>query len=733
MRQIFKIVLSAFSFLLMVMTASAGKHTDYVNPFIGTDGQDGLLGNTFPGASVPFGMVQLSPDTKREPSWDCASGYCYNDNHIYGFSHTRLSGTGVSDLIDILTMPLVDDSSLSPQASFSHDDESAHPGYYQVRLADSGINAELSATAHMGIHRYIYPKDSPQYILLDLDHSAKKGDWNRRIINAQIRQVSQNVIEGYRVITGWAKMRRVYFRIELSRPMTSCRLYKDDRAVPGAEVVNGENVKAMLAFDGTTDSEVLMKVALSAVSMQGAECNMLAEDKGWDFNAYRSFSDLQWEKMLSVVDVEGDTDDMVKFYTALYHTMLQPNVMSDCDGTYIASDYSEKKMPEGKSYYSTLSLWDTYRAAHPLYSILFPKLNADFIESMLLHYENYGYLPIWSLWGQENYCMIGNHAIPVIVDAVMNGSWKGDKERAYQAVRNSSLRNHTNSPFDIWEQYGYMPEDKQSQSVSITLEMSFDDWCVARLAESLGHSDDAVRFYKRSRYYKSLYNPTYGFFQGKTSDGKWMEPFNPLQYGANGGSPYTEGNGWQWKWYVPHDIEGMIALFGGRNAMEDQLDIFFATTEQFGEKNSNASGFIGQYVHGNEPDHHVPFLYNYVGRPRKTQKIVRQIIDELYRNAPSGIAGNDDCGELSAWYVLTSLGFYPVNPASGRYAVVTPLFRNAIIRLEDDRIFTITSKNGDKDKIYIGSMRLNGKAFKGYELDYRDIIAGGVFEVGCIK
>ena len=718
--------------LLMAVPAVAGEWTRWVNPFVGTSKQDGLQGNTYPGPTLPFGMVQLSPDTREAPSWDSGSGYIYDDTKIYGFSHTRLSGTGANDLIDITLMPMTSADNISPAYTFSHDNETAYPGYYQVAL-QNGVNAELTATTRTGIHRYTYPEGQPAYLLLDLDHSAPKGDWDRMIFNAQIRKVSDTAIEGFRVISGWAKIRKIYFHMEFSQPIEQIHLYRDGHEQKETPLVNGDDIKAVFQFKTTkTNKNVLtVKVALSPVDMEGARNNMRTEAQSWDFDHYVSAADAAWDKLLGTIEVEGDEKDKRTFYTALYHTLIQPNTMNDCDGRYIAADYSEKRMPAGSTFYSTLSLWDTYRAAHPLYQLLWPEYNKGFVESMFLHYDVYGYLPIWQLWGQENYCMIGNHAIPVVVDAALRG--EVDKQRAYDAVKQSSTRSHKNSPFDIWDKYGYMPEDLQTQSVSITLEMAFDDWCVSQLASKLGYKEDAEYFAKRSQYYRALYNPANGFFQARKSDGSWLEPFDPLQYGANGGNPYTEGNGWQWKWYVPQDIDGMIGLFGGAKTTERQLDTFFSLTDESNEKNCNASGFVGQYIHGNEPDHHVPYLYNFVGKPRKTQQMVDHIIRTFYSDQPAGIAGNDDCGELSSWYIFSALGFYPVNPASGEYEVTTPLFRKAVLHLPGGKTFTVTTDRKDPAQCYIKSMRWNGKPMKGHTLRYDDIVKGGEWSVTCVK
>lgn len=710
------------SFLALAASVSAGKYTRYVNPFIGTGAvENSLSGNCYPGATMPFGMVQLSPDTQQAPDWDKASGYDYNDNTIFGFSHTRLSGTGASDLIDILLMPTTDGS---VQSAFSHANEEAAPGYYRVRLADSDIDAELTATVHTGIHRYTYPEGKPRQIWLDMDHSAQKGSWNRRIIQSQIRVVSPTVIEGYRIITGWAKLRRVYFHMELSQPMASYVLRDGDREAQ--TVINGTNLKALLTFDGSV-KDVVCKVALSAVSVENARLNMEAEARGWNFDEYRTKADAAWDRQLESIEAEADSTKKQIFYTAMYHALIQPNQVSDVNGDYTATDYTTRRMPDGEKYYTTFSLWDTYRAAHPLYTIIAPEQNRAFVASMLAHYDTYGYLPIWDLWGQDNYCMIGNHAVPVIVDAYLKGqlpeAWG---ERILKAVELSLTVSHPGSPFDVWEKYGYMPENVQSQSVSITLEQSFDDWCGAQLARRLGRDDLYERLMKRSRNFRNLHNAASGFFQAKDDRGNWLEPFDPLQYGANGGNPFTEGNAWQYYWYVPHDIDGLVELTGGRKKFVERLNTFFTLDARSGEKNDNASGFIGQYVHGNEPSHHVAYLYDYAGEPRRTQELVQRIMREMYNTSSSGYAGNDDCGEMSTWYVFSAMGFYPVNPASGEYAIGSPALDRATINLPNGRKFTVEVKRKSPRSVYVRSMKLNGKPYKKYTLSHADIEAGGV-------
>lgn len=717
---------SVVTFLLIAGNLNAAEHTKYVNPFIGTGAVHGSLsGNNYPGATLPFGMVQLSPDTREAPDWAQASGYDYNDRTIYGFSHTRLSGTGASDLIDLLLLPTSDGRTSS---AFSHETEKAHPGYYHVLLTDEGINAELTATTRTGIHRYSYPAGKEAQLLIDLDHSANKGSWNRRIINSQIRIVNDRAIEGYRIITGWAKLRKVYFYMEFSSPIVSSSLRDGDRQYENTPVINGSNLHARLRFGKLNEKPLLCKVALSPVSIDNARLNLKQEATHWDFDRYTADADRQWEKELEKIDIKGSPEQKEIFYTSLYHALLQPNTFSDVNGEYMAADYTTRQLPTNEIHYTTFSLWDTFRAAHPLYTLLHPNRVTDFVKSMIRQYDYYGYLPIWQLWGQDNYCMIGNHSIPVIVDAILKGIPGIDVEKAYEAVYNSSVISHPNSPFEVWEEYGYMPENIQTQSVSITLEQAFDDWCVAQLAKKLGKNEDYERFMKRSAFYRNLYNPETGFFQSKNDKGEWIEPFDPYKYGANGGYPFTEGNAWQYFWYVPQNIPDLIALTGGNKAFTAKLDTFFTTHHQSGELNDNASGFVGQYAHGNEPSHHVAYLYACAGQPWKTQKYVAHIMNNLYNNTSSGYAGNDDCGEMSVWYIFGALGFYPVNPANGEYVIGTPMLEEATIRLSDGKTFTIKAPRKKGDEIYIRSMKLNGKKHTENFITHQDILNGGTLE-----
>lgn len=725
-----KLLLSVCAFSLTLATLQAGEITKYVNPFIGTGAIDGgLSGNNYPGATSPFGMIQLSPDTSEAPNWGDASGYDYNRNTIFGFSHTRLSGTGASDLIDITLMPT---SSGRTSSAFMHDEEKARPGYYQVMLKDENINAELTTTQRNGIHRYQYPAGKDAEIILDMDHSADKGSWGRRIINSQIRILNDHAVEGYRIITGWAKLRKIYFYMEFSSPILTSTLRDGGRVHENTAVINGTNLHGYFRFGQLNGKPLTCKVALSSVSMENARQNMEQEAPHWDFDRYVAAADADWEKQLGKIEVKGTEVQKEIFYTALYHTMIQPNTMSDVNGEYMAADYTTRKVANNETHYTTFSLWDTFRASHPLYTLLEPERVTDFVKSMIRQYEYYGYLPIWQLWGQDNYCMIGNHSIPVITDAILKGIPGIDMEKAYEAVYNSSVTSHPNSPFEVWEKYGFMPENIQTQSVSITLEQAFDDWCVAQLAAKLNKDADYQRFHKRSEYYRNLFHPKTKFFQSKNDKGEWIEPFDPYQYGGNGGHPFTEGNAWQYFWYVPHNIQALMELTGGTKAFEQKLDTFFTSTYKSEQMNHNASGFVGQYAHGNEPSHHVAYLYNFAGQPWKTQKYVSHILNTLYNNTSSGYAGNDDCGQMSAWYVFSAMGFYPVNPADGRYIIGSPLLDECTLKLAGNKEFRIRTIRKSPEDIYIQSVTLNGKKHKDFFITHQDIMNGGtmVFKMG---
>lgn len=715
--------------------APAG-YARYVNPFIGTGAVDknSLSGSNFPAACMPFGLVQLGPDTREFPD-DPASGYDYNDTTIVGFSHTHLSGTGVADLFDVLFMPYTgkvvwnagsekNDGYLS---AFTHSQEKAIPGYYSVQLLNHHIQAELTATAHCGVHRYTFPAGEEARIIIDLDHSLnkKRSYWECKVITAHIAVINDHIIEGYRLITGWSRLRKVYFRAEFSQPFATHQLKEGGQVIEKGEVANGGNIKGVFSF-APSASPVLVKVGISAVSAEGARTNLATEVKGFDFDGTAKQALDSWNKELSVMDIEGTDVQKTIFYTGLYHAFTQPNNLADVDSTYLGTDFTTRKAADG-THYSTFSLWDTYRAAHPLYTLVQQKRTAGFINSMLRQYETYGYLPVWQLWGDENYCMIGNHAIPVIADAYRKGITGVDYAKAYEAVKASSLRNHPGSPFSLLQQYHYFPEDKQSQSVSLTLEIAYDDWCVAQMAKQMGKITDYSFFLERSTYYRNLYDQQTGFFRGKNSKGEWL-PFNALTYGGNGGSPFTEGNGWQYFWYVPQDVPDLIKLVGGDKAFVNKLDTFFTLNAKPEDVNGNASGFIGQYAHGNEPSHHVIYLYNYAGEPWKAQQYAAEVMQQQYNEKSSGYSGNEDCGQMSAWYIFSAMGFYPVNPASSIYVIGSPQLTKAVIKGENGTSFTILAPGAGGRNIYIQRITLNGKPYNKTYITHTDIVKGGVLE-----
>ncbi|NOW96042.1 GH92 family glycosyl hydrolase [Mucilaginibacter sp. SG564] len=728
--------LSLFSSSI-IYAQSPKLYGKYVNPFIGTGAvKGGLSGNNYPGATVPFGMVQLSPDTKDEPDWEAGSGYNYNDDFIAGFSHTHLSGTGAPDLFDILLMPYnggektragnPDQPGSGYGSHFSHASESASPGYYKVKLDDHNIQAELTATEHAGFHRYTFSSGHDAKLVIDLNHSMKKGVFGCHVIAAQFKILDNRTIEGFRVITGWASLRKVYFFMQFNKPIIKSDLIDGGNQYFDTSVLNGTDLRAVLDFDDDKPNPLLVKVGLSTVSTTNAKTNLLEEIPAWDFEKTVEQAADSWERQLNKIKVEGSPEQMQIFYTAMYHTLVQPNNYADWNGEYTAINNSIGLNRNG--FYSTFSLWDTYRAAHPLYTLVQPGRDAAFVNSMISQYEKFGYLPIWQLWGQENYCMIGNHAIPVIADAALKSIPGVDVNRAYEAIKNSSVLSHPGSPFDIWDRYHYIPEDKQTQSVSITLEMAYDDWCVAQLARKLNKPEDYNYFLRRSQNYRNLFDAQTKFFRGKNSDGQWLSPFEPLRYGGNGGYPYTEGNAWQYNWYVPQDIRDLIDLIGGEKAFVARLDRFFSLENPSGQLNNNASGFIGQYAHGNEPSHHIIYLYDFAGQPWRTQYYNAKVCSELYNTSSSGYAGNEDCGQMSAWYIFSAMGFYPVNPTGQVYAIGSPVLKSARIELSNNKNFQVITKNYAQQNIYIQSAKLNGKKYSHAYLTYSDILKGGVIE-----
>ncbi|MCH2216165.1 MAG: GH92 family glycosyl hydrolase [Flavobacteriales bacterium] len=695
----------------IIPISKAEDYTQFVNPFIGTGGH----GHTFPGATMPFGMVQLSPDTRLD-GWDGCGGYHYSDSVIYGFSHTHLSGTGVSDYGDILLMPTKAvqfnngaDGKDGYSSAFSHKNEEAKAGYYQVRLDDTDIDVELTTTARAGIHRYQFPSSENQVIILDLEHRDK-------LLNHEINQVSTTTLSGHRHSEAWASDQRVFFFMELSHPLS--------RIVYNAD---SEPTKAALILDNPNNEPVIVKMGISAVDESGAKNNMRAEMGDLTFNEVKNQATATWNEQLSKIAIEeSDLDRKKTFYTSLYHTMIAPNLYHDIDGRYRGIDLKVYHT-DSFDYYTVFSLWDTYRATHPLFTIIEQERTNDFVNTMLAKYQEGGIIPIWDLSACYTGCMIGYHSIPVIADAYLKEIKGYNEDLAFEAMVHSAEQNHLG--LESYKKVGFIPVEEESESVSKTLEYAYDDWCIAEVAKAMGKNEEYESFTRRAQYYKNLYDPSTGFMRGRFRN-TWFGPFDPYEVNFN----YTEANAWQYSFYVPQDIAGHIALMGGKDNYEAHLDkMFSAERETAGRHQADITGLIGQYAHGNEPSHHMAFLYNFVNKPFKTQEKVHEILTTLYSNAPDGISGNEDCGQMSAWYVFSALGFYPVTPGSNHYIIGTPLMEKATVKLENGNQFTIVANDYGLGNKYIKSATLNGKDLSRSYLKHDEIMAGGslVFELSA--
>jgi predicted alpha-1,2-mannosidase len=674
--------------------------TDYVDPMIGTGGH----GHTFPGATVPFGMVQLSPDTRIDGSWDGCSGYHFSDSVIYGFSHTHLSGTGCSDYGDIMLMPTTKNCGINPKeysSSFLHKNEKAKAGYYSVKM-DNGLNVELTATTRVGFHKYTFPKEGEKNVVLDLLHRDK-------LLQGSIKIVDDHTIEGLRRSEAWAKDQYCFYRIEFSERFIDRTIFKNDTCDNGV----------LLKFKLKENQELYAKVAISTVSAEGAKKNMDAELSGWDFEKTKKEAETLWNKELGKIEVKSDNKDKLKtFYTALYHTMIQPNVNMDVDGMYRGRDNKIHKA-EGFTYYSVFSLWDTFRAAHPLYTIIDRKRTLDFIKTFLAEYKDGGRLPVWELASNETDCMIGYHSVSVIADAATKGITDFDMPLALEAMKKSATWNHLGLPALI--NHGYLAMEDESESVSKTLEYAYDDWCIAQLAKLVKNPTDYDVYMNRSQYWKNMFDPETGFMRPRKNGG-WLSPFEPREVNNN----YTEGNSWQYTFFVPQDIYGLIEMMGGKDKFEKKLDSLFTTSNKTtGREQPDISGLIGQYAHGNEPSHHMAYLYDYVNKPEKTQQRIHQIVKDFYKPTPDGLIGNEDCGQMSAWYVLSSLGIYEVTPGCGYYVFGTPTFREATINLENGKKFTFAAKDVTDDNYLEQPFKLDEKEYHKNFITYGDIMNGG--------
>lgn len=712
-----KRIFPASLFLFFSFCVSAQKNfTQYVDPFIGTGGH----GHTYPGAVLPHGMVQLSPDTRLD-GWDGCGGYHYSDNYIYGFTHTHLSGTGVSDYGDILLMPMNGEPSPDNKlygSKFSHSNEKASPGFYSVKL-DNNIGVELAVSERVGVHKYLFQPGSIANVILDLKHRDE-------VIESSIQLVNNHTVSGLRRSKAWANNQYVYFVIEFSVPFTSSGIWKDDKILPYAESAEGKNLKAYFQFGKMDKPVVMVKVAISAVSVEGAKRNMKAEVPGWNYGQIITNAKKKWNRELSKIDVSSkDIKKLRTFYTALYHTAIVPNLNQDVDGQYRGRD-NKIHVADGFTNYSVFSLWDTYRGAHPLYTIIDQKRTLDYIKSFLVQYQQGGRLPVWELSSCETDCMIGYHSVPVIVDAYMKGIDQFDTKLALEAMKKSATWNHLGLPALM--DHGLLEMDDEHESVSKTLEYAYDDWCIAQFAKRLGNLSDYNIYIKRAQAYKNLLDPQTGFMRPR-KNGNWLSPFDPREVNNN----FTEANSWQYSFYTPQDISGYLEMVGGTKKMEEKLDQLFSENSQTtGRTQSDITGLIGQYAHGNEPSHHIAYLYNFTGAAYKTQAMIHRIMKEMYHDTPDGLEGNEDCGQMSAWYVLSALGFYPVTPGTDHYIIGTPLFSSATIKLENGKSFTIKGVNVSDTDFYIQDATLNNKMISNAYIRHADIINGGslIFNMG---
>ena len=723
--------LSSFlcSFTACVPAGTEGQAeclADCVNPFIGTD----FTGNTYPGAQVPFGMVQLSPDNGL-PGWDRIAGYFWPDSTIAGFSHTHLSGTGAGDLYDISFMPVMlpyreAEAPLGIHSKFSHEEESASAGYYKVRLSDYDIQVELTATPRCGVQRYTFPKGDAAVFL----NLRKALNWDATV-DAHVEQVDSVTIRGYRFSNGWAREQRVFFCTRFSRPLA---MSLDTVAILTEGKRTGTSVIARFDFQAEAGEQLVVSTALSGVSMDGAMRNLQTEVPEDDFDKCLAAAREAWDRQLGRIEVRcEDRDEKVKFYTALYHAMLAPTLYSDVDGAYLGPDRQEHRT-EGWDNYGTFSLWDTYRAAHPLYTLVAPERVDDMVNSFIAFYEQNGRLPVWNMWASETDMMIGYHAVAVIADAYLKGIGGFDAEKALEAcVATANLDDYRG--IGAYKKLGYVPYDLKDPynaddwSLSKTLEYAYDDHCIARMAEKMGRTDIAEEFYRRAQNYRNVYNPETGFMQPRDSRGHFVEPFSPDDY-----TPHIcESNGWQYFWSVQHDVEGLIELAGGKERFAQKLDSMF--TYHPGEDDELpifSTGMIGQYAHGNEPSHHVIYLFNAVGQPWKTQQYAARVMHELYLNTPAGLCGNEDCGQMSAWYVFSAMGFYPVDPVSGRYELGTPLYPEVKLHLVDGKTFTVRANGVSRENCYVKSVKLNGVPYGKTYITHEQILSGGVMEIEMV-
>jgi predicted alpha-1,2-mannosidase len=726
-------MLSGLIVIICIIVSPAIKSQGIINevdPFIGT----ALHGHTFPGATVPFGMVQLSPDNGTS-GWDWCSGYNYADSVIVGFSHTHLSGTGIGDLCDILFMPAVlpissDADSvklMNLHSSFSHKDETASPGYYSVYLRTYKIKVELTATKRAGLQKYTFPKTKDAVVVLKLGDGINSD----KTTKAYIKIINNNTIVGYRFSTGWAKDQRVYFAAKFSQPFTSYFFSNDNIFNHIEKEAKGTKLDGIFKFNTERDNNILVKVGISSANIKGAEDDLNNEIPDWNFDKIKKDAANSWLKELSMIKITSTSNSLKKtFYTALYHALIAPNLFSDIDGNFKGAD-GKVHHANGYNQMTVFSLWDTFRAEHPLFTIIERDRVNDLVRSMLAHYEETGLLPVWELEGNETNTMIGYHAVPVIADAILKGFHGFNIQEAYKAMKASA----TQDTFGIkyFNELGYVPADKINESVSRTLAYCYDDWCIAQIAKFLHKKNDYTLYIHKATNYKNLFDKSTGFMRGKFTDGRWRVPFSPTFTGEKN-PDYTEGDAWQWSWFVPHDVAGLIKLMGGQQNFTQKLDSLFDQSSMVDSQTAppDVSGMIGQYAQGDEPSHHIAYLYDYAGEPWKTQSVVRKICETLYTDSTDGLCGNDDCGQMSAWYIFSAIGLYPVNPASGIYVIGSPMLNKVSIDVGHNKYFTVIANNVSKEDKYIQSATLNGKTLNLTYITQNEIMNGGtlIFNMG---
>ena len=702
------------------------KSLAYVDPYIGSGGH----GHVFVGASVPFGAVQVGPNNIVK-GWDWCSGYHYSDSVVIGFSQTHLSGTGIGDLGDVLIMPYTGSAKTSTGSQadptsgygshYSHAHETARPGYYAVKLEDHNIQVELTASERVGFHKYTFPEGKPAHIIVDL----KEGIGWDAPVETYIRQKDAYTLEGYRFSKGWAEDQRLWFAIRSSVPVKQFAVYDGDEKKEGKEL-KSKFTKGLISFD-KAPAQVMLKVGISPVSSENALANINAEIPGWDFNQVVNSANAKWTKQFAKINVQTKDESAKRvFYTALYHTMIGPALFNDHDGTYRGTDKKVYKNP-GFDNYTVFSLWDIYRSTAPLSTLLHTDRVTSFVNSMLAIYQQQGKLPVWPLMGNETNCMVGYHAVPLIADAYLKGFKGFDAAAALEAMKVTSTRDEFGLKYV--KERGYIPADKEYESVSKAMEYAIDDWCIAAMAKKLGKMDDYELYSKRAAYYKNYFDSTIKFVRPRMSDGSFKTPYDPFRSIHEKGD-FTEGNGWQYTWLVPQDVEGLIKLMGGDEPFTKKLDSLFEAKSDMGaEASPDISGLIGMYAHGNEPSHHVTYMYTYAGNQWKTAEKVRQVIKDFYTAKPDGLAGNEDVGAMSSWFVLSSVGFYPVNPAKGLYVFGSPLFDKASLQVQGGKIFTVQTINNSAENKYIQSITLNGKAYTKSYIRHADILKGGTLTI----